>query len=86
VQSYLLAFARPSLAAALKLQSDVCAGVRGYDPPHVQASKVGAFERGFTQAVLVDGGNLAVTQHLWQVSCAGSGRQPCRRRERMAYL
>ena len=69
VQSYLLAFARPALAAALRLQGDVCAGVRDDDPPIVQATKVGVFERGFTQAVLVDGGNLAVTQHLWQVSC-----------------
>jgi hypothetical protein len=74
VQSYLLAFARPALAAALRLQAAVCAGVRADDPPDAQADRVGAFEREFTQAVLVDGGNLAVTQHLWQVRRALAGR------------
>jgi hypothetical protein len=67
VQSYLLAFGRPALAYALRLQEEVCAGVRSDDPPNVQAGKVMDFELRFTQAVLVDGGNLAVTQHLWQV-------------------
>ena len=67
VQSYLLAFGRPVLALALRLQEEVCAGVRADDPPNVQAGKVIEFELRFTQAVLVDGGNLAVTQHLWQV-------------------
>ena len=75
VQSYLLAFTRTALAAAVRLQGDVCAGVREDDPPSVQTNKVKVFERGFTQAVLMHGGNLAVTQHLWQVGCAGCVRQ-----------
>jgi hypothetical protein len=41
VQSYLLAFARPSLAAALRLQSDVCAGVRDDDPPTCRRARWG---------------------------------------------
>ena len=68
VQSYLLAFGRPALATALRLQEEVCAGVRADDPPNVQAGKAIEFELRFTQTVLVDhGGSLAVTQHLWQV-------------------